>query len=173
VKARVGKGPRSARRILRGNPFLRERVHDPYRSGEKLREATCCPECGARYSNGRWTWSKTAGTGLKRQLCPACQRIEDRYPAGEVTLAGSFLDGHRREILATVSHVGESERSEHPLNRIMSIDEQDDGTITITTTDIHLPHRIAHAIKDAWGGTMKTHYDLEGYFTRVQWERNS
>jgi hypothetical protein len=40
------------------------------------------------------------------------------------------------------------------------------------TTDVHLPHRIAHALKDAWGGTMKTHYDLEGYFARVHWERN-
>jgi hypothetical protein len=52
----------------------------------------------------------------------------------------------------------------------MSIDERG-ADILINTTDIHLPRQIAHAVKDAWGGTTKTHYDVEGYFTRVRWER--
>lgn len=166
------KHPQVRRRLQRGNPFLRERVHDPYRSGKKLRESTCCPECGVCYRNGRWAWPKTETTALKRQLCPACRRIEDDYPAGELVLSGSFLASHSDEILATVRHVGDAERNEHPLNRIMAID-QERSTITITTTDVHLPHRIAHAVKDAWGGTTKTHYDLEGYFARVQWQRDS
>jgi len=168
------KTPHTTRRIQRGNPFLRERIHDPYRSDQKLREATYCPDCGVHYRNGRWIWPKTETTALKRQACPACRRIHDRYPAGEVVLSGGFLAGHREEILATARHIGEAERAEHPLHRIMSIDEDTDrDTVTITTTDVHLPHRIGHAIKDAWGGTMKTHYDLEGYFTRVQWERDT
>lgn len=86
-------------------------------------------------------------------------------------MTGEFLHAHRDEILATVSHVESLERNEHPLNRIMAIDEHDGETV-ITTTDIHLPHRIAHALKSAWGGEMKTHYDLDGYFTRVLWSRN-
>ena len=28
------------------------------------------------------------------------------------------------------------------------------------------------ALKDAWGGTTRTHYDREGYFTRVRWQRD-
>jgi NMD protein affecting ribosome stability and mRNA decay len=164
---------RTTRRIQRGNPFLTERVHDPYRTGEKLREAVACPECGAHYRNGRWVWSTQGSAGLKRGLCPACRRIDDHYPAGELVLSGGFLAEHRDEILATARHVGEAECSQHPLNRIMSVVEShDEPTISITTTDVHLPHRIAHAIKDAWGGTMKTHYDLDGYFTRVRWERD-
>ena len=165
---------RTTRRIQRGNPFLTERVHDPYRAGEKPSEAVSCPECGVRCRKGRWVWSAASSAGLKRQLCPACRRINDSYPAGELVLSGEFLTGHRDEILATARHVGEAERSQHPLNRIMSVvEDRDEPTIVITTTDVHLPHRIAHAIKDAWGGTMKTHYDLDGYFTRVQWERDS
>lgn len=174
MKRNVTKGPQAPRRLRRGNPLLHERVHDPYRSGEKLRETSCCPDCGAHYRNGRWIWPKIPSTtGLQRRVCPACRRINDRYPAGELTLAGSFLDAHRNDVLTTVRRVGRLENEEHPLNRIMAIDENPDGTITVTTTDIHLPHRIAHAIRDAWGGTMKTHYDLEGYFTRVSWERDA
>lgn len=165
------KASRAARRVKRGNPFLREKVHDPYRSQEKLREATRCPQCGVRYRSGRWTWPKTQTYALKSQLCPACRRINDRCPAGEIVLSGSFVGKHRDEILARVRHVEASERAEHPLHRIMAVDERITD-IVITTTDIHLPQEIAHALKDAWGGTTKVHYDLEGYFTRVRWERN-
>lgn len=165
------KAPRATRRLQRGNPFLREKIHDPYRSAEKLREATRCPQCGARYRNGRWTWPKTQTYALKSQHCPACRRINDRYPAGEIVVSGRFAGSHRDEILARVRHVEASERALHPLHRVMAVAERDTD-IVINTTDVHLPHRIAHALKDAWGGTTKTHYDLEGYFTRVQWKRD-
>ena len=166
------KSPRSRRKIQRGNVLLRERVHDPYRAGRKLRQRTFCPQCGVAYRDGRWVWPDSDSHGLMRQLCPACCRINDHYPAGELLLSGKFLSAHVDEILATIRHVAEAEHAEHPLNRIIAIDEQD-GMLVISTTDIHLPHRIAHAIRGAWGGTMKTHYDIEGYFTRVLWERDA
>jgi hypothetical protein len=154
-----------------GNPFLTEKIHDPYYSREKLRDATQCPQCGACYRKGRWRWPTTARTAVESQLCPACRRIKDHCPAGEVLLSGSFLGAHRDEILATARNIGEMERNEHPLHRIISIEEHDGG-IKILTTDVHLPHRIVHALKDAWDGIMTTHYDLEGYFARASWERN-
>lgn len=165
------KTPRATRRVRRGNPLLQEKVHDPYRAAEKLREATRCPQCGVRYRHGRWTWPKTQTYALKSQLCPACRRINDRYPAGEIILSGNFLESHRDEVLARVRHVEAAEREEHPLHRIITIDARD-ADVAISTTDIHLPHQIAHALKDAWGGKTKTHYDLDGYFTRVEWERS-
>jgi len=161
----------TTRRTLRGNPFLRERIHDPYRAGQKLRQATRCPQCGVSYRNGRWVWPKTASSALKSQLCPACRRINDDYPAGEVVLSGSFIAAHRDDILATIRNCGEAEQNLHPLHRIIDIDTHGEE-ITVTTTDVHLPHRIAHALKDAFGGTLKTHYDLDGYFTRASWERS-
>jgi hypothetical protein len=85
-------------------------------------------------------------------------------------LSGEFPDVHRAEVLSRARNVEASERSEHPLHRIMSIEKRGEDTV-IATTDIHLPHRIGHALQDAWGGRLKTHYDREGYFTRVQWER--
>ncbi len=156
----------------RAGGVLKEKVHDPYRAGEKPHEELCCPGCGVQYRSGRWVWATKDAGELKQQSCPACRRISDNYPAGEFILSGGFLGAHRDEILATIRHIEETERSEHPLNRIMSIEDKDD-VLTIRTTDLHLPHRIAHALKDAWGGEMKTHYDTEGCFTRVQWERNT
>lgn len=160
------------RREIRGNPFLKEKVHDPYHAGGKLSEGTVCPQCGARYRKGRWTWPKGQESESGSQLCPACRRINDRYPAGEVLLVGKFIDTHRNEILATIRHLGEQEQNERPLHRIIAIDEAP-GRITVTTTDVHLPHRIAHAVKDAFGGSFSTHYDLDGYFTRASWERDA
>ena len=165
------KANQSNRRLMRGNPLLRERIHDPYRATVKPREATRCPDCGVTFRNGRWAWPRTTQRGLRALRCPACQRIADHYPAGELLLAGNFLAAHRNEILATACHVEEIERVEHPLHRVMAIEDHENG-VRITTTDIHLPHQMAHALKKAFSGEMKTHYDREGYFIRVQWERS-
>ena len=162
---------RSTPRTIRGNPYLRERIHDPLHPRGKLRESTRCRRCGVQYRAGRWRWPTSSAQGLKPVTCPACRRIEGHYPAGELVLAGSFLGGHRAEILATAKHVEARESADHPLNRVISIEERGGETV-ISTTDIHLPHRMAHALLDAWGGTTRTHYDLEGYFTRVHWSRD-
>ena len=159
------------RREIRGNPFFKEWVPDPYRAQGKPRAPARCPNCGVQFRAGRWRWAETAPRGLRAVDCPACRRIEAHDPAGELVLSGRFLSEHRDEILATVKHVESLESREHPLNRIMSIDERD-GDMLICTTDIHLPHRIGHAIRNAWGGSTRTHYDLEGYFTRVRWTRD-
>jgi hypothetical protein len=45
-------------------------------------------------------------------------------------------------------------------------------SVVITTTDVHLPRRIGHALEAAWGGTLKTQYDEAGYFARIGWERH-
>ena len=110
------------------------------------------------------------GFAFRKQLCPACRRINDNYPAGELILSGAFLHRHRAEIIARIRNVETAERAEHPLNRIIGIKDHA-GEVTITTTDLHLPHRIAHALKDAFGGDTKTHYDREGYFARMLWSR--
>jgi hypothetical protein len=49
--------------------------------------------------------------------------------------------------------------------------QQSGGRIVITTTDIHLPRRIGHALVDAYKGELDTHYDEAGYFVRMTWTR--
>jgi NMD protein affecting ribosome stability and mRNA decay len=153
-----------------GNPRLTEEVHDPYRSASKTGPQRCS-KCGAIYLRGRWRWQGLTPPPPATIVCPACRRSADRYPAGQVIVSGSFAAAHGAEILRLVRNVEAAETREHPLHRIMAVKHRG-GAIEVTTTDVHLPRRLGHALEDAWGGTLKTHYDEQGYFARVTWERN-
>jgi hypothetical protein len=161
-----------ARRLLaHGNPRLSEEIHDPYRTPRKARSPARCSECGATYRKGRWTWERLQPPPPATLLCPACRRIQDRYPAGEITIGGSFFIAHADEALRLVRNVADAEHNDHPLHRIAAITRKG-GKAIVTTTDLHLPRRIAHALESAWGGKLSTHYDESGYFVRIGWERN-
>ncbi len=149
---------------------VQERRHDPYKLRGKLQEPTVCPQCGASYRNGRWTWDEAPSGDVNSQLCQACRRINDRYPAGELNIQGKFVGAHKQDILNLAKNIEEAERAAHPLNRLMDIEDLDDG-VRITTTDIHLPRRIAEALDDAWNGELDMHYDEDGYFIRL-WRRD-
>jgi hypothetical protein len=164
-------GSRLKPKQVRGNPHLQERRHDPYRSKKKLKGPARCSDCGATYTDGRWRWQSLMPPARATTTCPACQRIKDRYPAGEVTVSGAFAAAHAGEIEGLIRNTADNEAREHPLHRIISI-KRSKGALFATTTDVHLPHRIGHALKDAWGGTLTTHYDDHGYYARVTWERN-
>jgi len=125
--------------------LLEELVHDSYKAGKKLPEPTRCPDCAAAYINGRWSWA-SAAAGARQTRCPACQRIHDRFPAGFVRLEGSFLQAHREEILHLIRNHEAKEKAQHPLQRIMAIEEDAEG-VTATTTDIHLARDIALALE--------------------------
>lgn len=107
-------------------------------------------------------------------LCQACHRINDRYPAGIVTLQGAYLENGqpRAEILHLIHNQETAEKNEHPHNRIIAIEERKDE-IVVTTTDIHLPRRIGNAIHRAFHGNLDLKYDEDSYFVRVEWQRDS
>lgn len=154
---------------LKGH-LVTEEVHDPYKARKKPSEPCQCPQCGAVQVEGRWQWAKEKTEGFSKELCPACHRTNDDYPAGEIILSGGFLATHKNEIIALARHTEQAERADHPLQRIIGINETN-GKVVITTTDIHLPRRIGHAIFDAYKGHLDTHYDEKGYFVRIVWER--
>jgi hypothetical protein len=152
--------------------LIDEERHDPYKAKSKLADPTVCRTCMAVFMRGRWQWSDGRHEGAAWGLCPACQRTADNYPAGELTLKGAFLAAHRQEIVGLARNTEEEEKREHPLQRIMSVDESG-GMIVIRTTDIHLPRRIGHALVAAYKGELETHYDEAGYFVRMSWTREA
>jgi NMD protein affecting ribosome stability and mRNA decay len=153
----------------RQDRFIHERVHDPYKSKLKLPDPTVCPQCGAVFHQGRWTWL-TRPQAAHEGLCPACQRVRDKYPAGFLSLHGGFLAQHKQEIVNLARREEKAETAEHPLHRIMQIEEQPDGVL-ITTTDIHLPRRIGEALLGAYRGDLDFHYVEEGSTIDVHWTR--
>lgn len=155
----------------RHDRLIREQIHDTYKLPGKLKEPTCCPQCGACFHKGRWTWTEAPEAEVTEQLCSACQRCNDKYPAGEVTFRGSFAISHKDEILKLAKNLEAVEKAEHPMNRIMEIRDLGDE-IQLTTTDVHLPRRIGTAVEQAWEGLLDVHFDKGGYFTTIVWERD-
>jgi hypothetical protein len=160
-----------ARRQPRRDRLIRERVHDPYKARGKLPDPAVCPQCGAVYETARWHWGPRP-EGAAEHLCQACHRTNDKYPAGELTIAGGFVAAHRDEILNLARNQEALEKGEHPLHRIMDIEEAPDGFL-IRTTDIHLPRRIGEALFRAFEGDLDFHYEEEEYFIRVRWTREA
>jgi NMD protein affecting ribosome stability and mRNA decay len=154
--------PRQDRRI-------REQVHDTYRATEKLPEPTLCPGCQAVYKQGRWQWEPEPSY-KSESLCPACRRIRDDYPAGFVTLAGSFLAEHQDEILNLINNVEERVKEEHPTQRLMRLSDTDEGLL-VTTTDMHLARGIGEALARAYQGDMDYEYNKQDDMLRVTWTR--
>ena len=141
---------------------------DPYKSVKKPLEPTVCPQCGAVYHGGRWQWAERPPHAYE-EICQACRRINDKFPAGLITIFGSSLREHKDEILHIIQNQERIEKAEHPFNRIMKIDEEADKLV-ITTTDIHLPRRIGESLKSALHGELTFDYEEDAYFVRVSWK---
>ena len=140
---------------------------DPYHPRHKPAGPIVCPQCGVFYAVARWQWG-TAPVDAAHELCPACRRIKDDLPAGIVTVHGPLAQPRLDEIISLARHQEEAERQEHPLNRIIKI-EQEPEALTITTTDMHLPRRIGEALRRAYRGELDMDFDEDGYFARVDW----
>ena len=118
---------------------------------------------------GRWTWNQRPAKA-QETICPACHRINDKYPKGMLTLNGPYFIANRTEILNLARNEEAKEKKEHPLARIMAIEEHPEGTV-ITTTDTHLPRRIGEALHHAYDGNFSFHYDEGEQFVRAKWTR--
>ena len=152
----------------RKDRLLHERVHDPYKSCAKPMEPSVCPVCHAVFQHGRWQWLEFWPPDAHPEICEACQRIRDNYPAGFLTLSGAFIKHHRQGMFNLVRHQELAERNRHPLHRIISIEEYPEKLV-VATTDVHLPKRLGRAIHRAYKGRLELHYDKTGCFVRANW----
>jgi NMD protein affecting ribosome stability and mRNA decay len=142
---------------------------DPYRVAHKPPEPTRCPQCQASFHDGRWTWDEAPDDAYE-QMCPACQREHDRFPAGYVTVKGEFFAEHRDEILSLITNHEKKEKALRPLQRIMGIEDKRDG-VEVTTTDSHLARGIAEALHDSYKGDLKLRYSRDENLVRATWKR--
>ena len=159
----------------RKNRLIQERIHDPYYEGQKYPDGVVCPECDAVYQGGHWLWRKGPEnrniTASDRSLCPACRRIQDKYPAGVVFLEGEYLTRRREEIVNLVNRIVREEGDKSPLRKVINREEEG-GTIAIHLTDDHMARHLGEAIHRAHKGELKMKYGKETRFVRVYWSRN-
>jgi NMD protein affecting ribosome stability and mRNA decay len=154
----------------RRDRLIQEEVHDPYMTRKKPSEPSICSECGVVFADGRWQWQSEPPAGAERLLCPCCQRIRDRVPAGFLTLDGEFFAAHREEILNLVHNKVEAQKAQHPMKRLMGIEDTEEGTV-LTFTDRHLPRGAGEAIESAYEGDLEIQYTDDAGIVRVYWRR--
>ncbi len=149
--------------------LIKERRKDTYRAINSQHEPATCIECGATYINGRWTW-KNIESKKHETLCPACRRTAEKYPAGYIEIKGSFFRMHSNEISNLIRNTEILEKTERPLERIMSSDINRDKAI-LTTTGIHIARRIGEALFRSYQGDFNFQYADGDKSIRVYWER--
>jgi NMD protein affecting ribosome stability and mRNA decay len=162
---------RSSTHPAANQPRPARRTHDRSHN-EKLPGTAVCPDCGVTYHEGRWTW-QAAPPDASSRTCPACERIADHYPAGVLHVEGAFATAHRNDLIGLVRNVEESERADHPLNRVMSIVDSPNGFIA-ETTDARLVRSLGRALHKAYDGKLEeppTTADTEN-LVRVRWVRD-
>lgn len=153
----------------RQDRLLNRNRTDAYQSETKLPDPTLCTSCGVVYQKGRWVWKN----GIKNAheiKCPACRRIDDHYPAGEVKLKGTFFQKHKTEIINLIRNNEKLEKAVHPMERLMTIVEGKKD-MTITTTGVHLARRIGENLSRSYKGTFDFKYGDGEKIIRVSWER--
>ena len=163
---------RTPRLVSRENPQtpqLAANDADPYRATRKPPGPAYCPVCKAVYNAGRWSWARKPEDAYEH-TCPACQRIHDKFPAGYVTIKGAFFKENRDQIVALIKSKEGREKAEHPLQRIMAIEDIRDG-LQVTTTDSTLARGIGEAIHEAYKGDLKLRYSRDENLLRATWKR--
>lgn len=144
-------------------------MHDPYRLNGKLREPAVCETCGAVQRRGQWKWDSKP-EGAAQVLCPACRRTQERQPAGYLKVKGAFFAAHRAEIIALIRNFAHHARDEHPLERIMAVEDHADHAL-VTTTGVHLARGLGEALAAAYQGELDLHFDKAAYLLRAEWTR--
>ncbi|MBI5892473.1 MAG: hypothetical protein HZB79_02295 [Deltaproteobacteria bacterium] len=148
---------------------------DPYLPKEGQHDMALCRQCHAIYHNKRWSFNESLYSRKRTHgktllvLCPACQKIRDKYAEGFVTLKGGYLKEHKKDILNLVKNEEDKAMGLNPLERIIEIKDRG-SVVDITTTHEKLAQRIGKKVHKACQGELEIKWTHDK-MTRVVWER--
>ncbi|HYK87890.1 MAG TPA: BCAM0308 family protein [Acidobacteriota bacterium] len=159
-----------AKEVLRNEK--RGRVGKAYPRPEKYPANTRCPKCQLVFQDGVW---KRGGPEnrqqLHYQLCPACLQVRDRQVGGVIQFGGSFIAGHRQDLLNRIRNLERRALLERPLERIIDIKEARNKILVSATTE-HLIARLGKAVLRDFGGTLDLRYAPEDKYATARWHRD-
>jgi len=139
------------------------------------KEIIQCSGCGAFYHRRHWTLVPPAGFNPPVHLhpiyCPACRKIKERRPSGEVDLLGMGA-GDRGEVLRILRNEERRAREKNPLERIMRLEGTREGWKVETTTE-KLAQRLGRALGKARGGKVAYRWSHNNKFLRVLWRNEA
>lgn len=131
----------------------------PYQDYSALEGEARCSGCGAVLKNGSWQWIEPSIDAVDTR-CPPCKKMDEQTPAAYLEIEGSFLEGAKEELIATIHEMERLEKSKDPLQRIMSVDASERGLL-VTTTDVRLARGIAQLLQTSYRCELAFHYDRE------------
>jgi hypothetical protein len=164
---------RPPRKLQKSSPVFK----DPYLPWGG-RKTALCKVCRAVYHHKQWYLedemprSKARKTEMSLVVCPACRKIQDRFPGGIIMLHGEFLKSHKDLILHLVRNEEARAKRVNPLERIISIKDRRE-TVEIQTTNERLAQRIGREIQRAYKGDAEYRWSRNDKFVRVEWHRNT
>jgi hypothetical protein len=133
-----------------------------------------CSGCGAFHYRRHWTLTPPGrfSSQIHNRLvfCPACRKIHDRFPGGELTLRGVDSED-RAEIVRILRNEESRARAKNPLERIMGLEAVDGGWKVETTTE-KLAQRLGRVVRKARGGKLEYKWSHNNKFARVIWDKN-
>ena len=139
------------------------------------KEIIQCSGCGAFYHRRHWTLVPPAGFNPPVHVhpiyCPACRKIKERCPSGEVDLLGVGA-GDRGEVLRILRNEERRAREKNPLERIMRLEGTREGWKVETTTE-KLAQRLGRALCKARGGKVAYRWSHNNKFLRVLWRNEA
>jgi hypothetical protein len=141
-----------------------------YRHEAKAAGGLVCQECGIVQQAGRWYFGEPPSAQLPSGLCPACRRIRDGYPAGTLRIPARLL-ARRDELLGLIRNVEAAEKPDHPLERLMGIEESG-GDLVVTTTGVHLAREIAHRLAKQFHSKPRIRYADGEDLVHVDWQES-
>lgn len=144
------------------NPAGEPRKHN-------AKAALVCEECKLIHHAGRWYAGAPPISEVESSLCPACKRVRDHDPAGEITVPEEFLE-IREELLGMLSNAESAERAEHPLERLMEFEEGPDGSLIVSTTGVHLARAIANKLERRFHRQARFQYAKGETFVRIDFD---
>jgi hypothetical protein len=139
--------------------------------------ALVCKTCGAVYTKRRWVLGSEYRAYLARgtarpAICPACDMQAKGQVGGYLRLEGAFVNPHRAELERLLKREAGRAAEDNPLGRILRLEHDPAGALTVATTTEHLVERLGRAVHRAFGGTIDFGFSHNDKFARATWRRD-
>lgn len=121
--------------------------------GPGKKDFVVCSDCDAVYYQKSWHHGFAEYRHIRESkqvtftICPACQMIKDGQYEGSVVFKNVPVE-HKEEILRNIKNTGERAYKRDPMDRIISVKENN-GDIEVLTTENQLARIIARQVAQA------------------------